>query len=213
MENNFKQNYKRRNFAMPSGYTSPIYEGKNISAKEYILRCARAFGATIMMRDEPLDAEIPVFEPDTYHLEQVEELKKELQKYKEMTLEEAQKILDEEYGATVKRIKTTIEKKNELKQRYMKILNEVKTWTPPTSEHIRLKEFAIEQLEQSIDWDCDTSYLQIPEKETPEEWLKRKISKIEWDIAYHTKKWVEEVQRTKERNEWIKQLKDSLESL
>jgi polyhydroxyalkanoate synthesis regulator phasin len=198
---------------MPSGYTSPIYEGKNISAKEYILRCARAFGATIMMRDESLDAEIPVFEPDTYHLEQVEELKKELQKYKEMTLEEAQKIIDEEYEVTIKRNKKAIKEKNELKQRYMKILNEVKAWNPPTEEHMNLKKFAIEQLEQSIEWDCDTTYLTTPEKETPEKWLKGKIAKIEWDIEYHTRKWNEEVERTRERNEWIKQLKDSLESL
>jgi hypothetical protein len=198
---------------MTNGYTDPIYEGKDITAKEYILRCARAFGATITMRDEPLDAEIPEFKPGTYHLEQIEKLKNELQKYKSMTLDEARKIINEEYETAIKYIEKVIKEKNELKQRYMKVLKEVKAWNPPTDEHVNLKNFAIEQLEQSIEWDCDTSYIRTPEKETPDEWLKRKISKIERDIAYHEKEWIEEVKRTKKRNDPTKQLKDSLESL
>lgn len=78
---------------MPSGYTSDIYEGKDISGKDFILKCARAFGATIMMRDEPLDKEIPVFEPSTYYIEVLEKAKNELEKYKKMSTEEAENLL------------------------------------------------------------------------------------------------------------------------
>lgn len=37
---------------MPTGYTSPLYEGKEISFEQFALRCARNFGALVMMRDE-----------------------------------------------------------------------------------------------------------------------------------------------------------------
>jgi len=37
---------------MPSGYTSDLYEGKNISFTQFALQCARAFGAAIDQRDD-----------------------------------------------------------------------------------------------------------------------------------------------------------------
>ena len=41
---------------MPTGYTSDLYEGKNISFTEFALQCSRAFGATIDQRDDGRDA-------------------------------------------------------------------------------------------------------------------------------------------------------------
>ena len=38
---------------MPTAYTEPIYAGENITVKEYIARCARAFGPLSYLRDEP----------------------------------------------------------------------------------------------------------------------------------------------------------------
>lgn len=35
---------------MPTGYTSEIYQGEEVSPKDFLLTCARAFGATISMR-------------------------------------------------------------------------------------------------------------------------------------------------------------------
>ena len=38
---------------MPTGYTLDLYNGKDITFEEFVLKCARAFGALIDMRDEP----------------------------------------------------------------------------------------------------------------------------------------------------------------
>ena len=43
---------------MPTGYTADIQDGKITTLREYALSCARAFGALIMMRDDPHDAPI-----------------------------------------------------------------------------------------------------------------------------------------------------------
>jgi hypothetical protein len=197
---------------MPTGYTSEIYEGKEVSGKKFLMDCARAFGACVMMRDEPMDAEIPEeFQPSTYHKEQFKRAKEELKKYQSMTIEEAQKFVDEEYKSTVDYNKNAIKKSLELRNRYLNTLSEVMEWQPPTEDHNGLKEFAIKQLKESIDFDCSTSYYDKKvTKYTPEEWLNIKICGCLRDIEYHTKENEAEIKRVSERNKWIKDLRDSL---
>jgi hypothetical protein len=195
---------------MPTGYTAPIYEGKDITVKDYILRCARAFGATIHMRDESLDVEINEVQPSTYHLDMIEKKKKELEKYQKMSVEEAQKIADEEYEKGVKQIEESVKKMEVLRERYTNILEEVKKWNPPTPEHVKLKEFAIEQLESSLHFDCHPIYRRVS-KWSGEEWLRNKIKQCTEDIEYHSKEWVEEIIRVEKINKWIRELKESFE--
>lgn len=53
---------------MPSGYTSDIYHGKDVTFKEFALKCARNFGALMHMRDESLDTPIRLKNlEDSYH--------------------------------------------------------------------------------------------------------------------------------------------------
>lgn len=198
---------------MPTGYTSEIYEGKEVSLKDYILRCARAFGATAVMRDEPLSKEIPVFQPNDYHLKQKTFAQQELIKYQNMSLEDAQKLINQEYDEKVRATDESLNKNNKLKQRYERLLIKVKAWEPPTVEHKELKEFAIRQLKESIYYDCSTECLNYPTKQDPKEWLNRKIETYQKDIEYHQKSWNREVERTNQRNEWIKKLKESIDQI
>lgn len=53
---------------MPTGYTDKIYRGEPQTFPEFAARSARAFGALISMRDEPLGDELPKkIEYDTSH--------------------------------------------------------------------------------------------------------------------------------------------------
>lgn len=64
---------------MPTGYTAPIYEGKQITFPEFAMQCARAFGALIDMRDDPMDSPIPdAFVPDTYHARELVKAREQL---------------------------------------------------------------------------------------------------------------------------------------
>ncbi|AQY37887.1 hypothetical protein P4V72_30790 [Bacillus thuringiensis] len=198
---------------MPTGYTSDIYEGKDVSSSNYILKCARAFGALIEMRDYPMDAEIPEFKVSEYHLEHEEAAKNELKRYENMSVEEAEKDLEEVYKRKVASNREVIKKKEKLKQRYMYVLAGVKQWEPPTEEHIKLKEYAIEQLETSIYHDCNTEYYERePYKQTGAEYLKEMIKRCEDNVLYHQKEYLQEVQRVNNRNNWVKELKLSLEN-
>lgn len=128
-----------------------------------------------------------------------------------MTKEEAQIILDSEYRDTLERNREGIKNRNDMKDRYLKTLNEVKTWTPPTKDHENLKEFAIKQLTESIDFDCGTSYYENEVKKLDvDEWLKGQITRCKNSFDYHTRENEAEIKRTNERNQWVKDLRDSL---
>jgi hypothetical protein len=200
---------------MPSGYTSGVYEGKVIDAKEFILTCARAFGATIMMRDEPLDAPIPEFQPNTdYYDKNIKRATIQLEEYKQMSIREAEEKAHEDYLSEIERIKESRKEKLEIKKRYLEMLVKVELWQPPTNDHINLKNYCIQQLKDGIDHDCgilDSDYLNVDKVKwkSGEEWLDDNINRCLRDIEYHTKHRDEEIKRTEERNLWIRQLKNS----
>ncbi|ATF13556.1 hypothetical protein A616_16700 [Brevibacillus brevis X23] len=198
---------------MPTGYTSRLYEGENVSVEEFISTCARAFGAYIMVRDEPLDKKVPdEFQPSTYNKERLEEARERLNELLSMSLDEAKLKAEEEHQMTLEQKRKQRHEKDILNKKYTDMLTKVKAWQPPSTKHDGLKEFCITQLKDSIKWDCGY-ILPDPIKQSPEEWLNSKIENTKKDIDYHTNAWNEEVKRTTERNKWIKQLKESLEKL
>lgn len=55
---------------MPTGYTAAVEDGTITEFDDFAWQCARAFGALIMMRDDPMSAPIPQkFEPTAEHVE------------------------------------------------------------------------------------------------------------------------------------------------
>lgn len=197
---------------MPTGYTAQIADG--ISFRQFALNCARAFGALITMRDEPNDAKIPEkFEPTDYHVNKLKELEVEYAELKEMKDSKAEKRARLEYEKELESHKKYIEDKHELKLKYLAMLDEVKKWTPPTSDHIEYKEFMISQIEQSIDFDCSTTYLTKPQLKSGRVWLNGKLEKVLRDIEYHKKEHAEEVERVNGRNNWVNALRNSLPSV
>ncbi len=203
---------------MPTGYTSDIYSGKKeVFAKDYIMKCAKAFGACMSLREDPLDKEIPeFFEADvSYNEDNIKKCQLEMHKYKKMTKQEIEDLINSDYHHELKHKEERMKWILELKSRYEKVLDEVKKWEPPTSEHYKLKTFAIEQLKNSIDFDCNLNYYQKMEitKLPYQEWIDSRIDDCLSQISYHSKQMEDEIRKTKEKNEWIKKLKDSLEVL
>lgn len=197
---------------MPTGYTSPLYEGKEISFEQFALRCARNFGALVMMREEPLDTPIPEkFNPCEYCKMEYEKCQKE---YNELIDNPpTEKELEAEYEDMVARMNSDFEKREKercsLRARYENMVSKVTSWNPPTKEHANLKEFMLLQLNESIEWDCSSCPPHVPEKQ---EWISRKLNgeDIKREMEYYKKLWDEELELTESRNKWIKELKDSL---
>ena len=195
---------------MPTGYTAPIADG--ITFEQFVMGCARGFGALIMMRDEPANAPIPErFEPSDYHLCKLDEAHSRFDEISSLTPEACEHLAAQQYHDAETQRRIRIKEIGELRQKYDAMIQAVDEWAPPSAEHIHLKEFMRKQLTESIDFDCDASYYAI---ETPrlsgQVWLEQQLEKARRDIAYHEQQHKEEVERTNRRNEWLRLLRESL---
>lgn len=196
---------------MPSGYTHQVNDGTMTNLKDFVLYCARAFGACIMQRDDS-PSELPKLQPiDPYHLNEFLNAQKKLAELKMITIDEANKLADAEYRKVVAEKKKYSKKNDESKVRYNAMLAKVKAWVPPTPDHNELKTFMIEQLQSSMYFDVmDDGFYGDPVKSDGAKWLADRIESAECGIKYHAKKYDEEIERTNSRNKWISDLYNSL---
>lgn len=192
---------------MPTGYTSLISENKNVSFKDFVLTCARAFGPCIHQRDEDIRDKPKLREPSIqYHLDAIKAAKKRskpsktaFNKYKKDKIKEYTQYIQE---------------KKQLKERYQLMLDQVQMWTPPTSDHKGLKEFMINQLYESIEFDCtiDSSErdLYCYTNMTYEDYVAEMKKDSVWEIDYHTDEIEKEKKNVERANNWILALYDNL---
>ena len=192
---------------MPTGYTAGIQNG--IKFNDFVLRCARAFGATIHMRDDSLDAEIRYDKVSDYYPNRIETTKNNIANLKALTPEEREEKVKNEYNMALISFQETKDKKIEIKNKYNIMLKKVKAWTPPTDEHKKFKSFMIKQIEDSIEWDCKF-YLFDKEKLDGDSWFKEEIKSLEKDLEYYQKSYEEECSRVSAKNKWIDDLFNSL---
>lgn len=195
---------------MPTGYTDPVRSGEITTLKEFGLLCARAFGATILMRDEPLDKPIPVFEPSDYHLKAKERAEARLVELRTKTDTELEAEIAADYEARCESRNRYLNRATIERARYEAMLVQVETLEVPES-HAEFKNYMRSQLTESIEHDCDSSYYRDPPKTyTVEEWRSQQIESAQWDVDYHEKGYAEEVERVRGRNEWIATLRTIL---
>lgn len=198
---------------MPTGYTACVQDGNVTELKDYILRCSRKFGALIHMRDDALNTSIKHREVSDYRLNRLNEIKKDFEEFKKLSDEEIQKMLDESYLQKIEQQKKGLKEFEIGKQRYLDMLEKVKEWQPPSDDHMNLKNFAIEQLEGSLDFDySDTSkeyYLREPFKDSVEQYRQFKIESYIKDIKYHSDEYKKEAENVEKINKWIDDLVNS----
>lgn len=203
---------------MPTGYTAGILDGEITTFPQFAKQCMRAFGATIHMRDDSMDAEITPRTPGDYHTSGIEKAKQ--------LLKEAETLSDE---AIVTNRKEELEKSKEYHIKSITkakvdtknicgILKDVRKWQPPTADHSGIKEFMIEQIEKTIDFDCKTNYhdekLIGIESDllnlNPSEIRKQMIAQGKKDLDYHNTENLKEIKRCEESNKWVSDLLKSL---
>lgn len=199
---------------MPTGYTSDIRKG--ISFKQFALQCARNFGACVSLRDESMDAPIPEeFKPDTeYHDKSIAEAESKIKGIEGMSEEEVTIRVRTEFEAAIDGAREHIRESNELRQKYQDMIDQVEAWTPPTKDHVNMKDFMLEQLQASIEFDCNVSYWEKDLREVKmvdnKTWRAVNLQRALDEITYHVKERKEEIERAASRTKWIRALKESL---
>lgn len=196
---------------MPTGYTAGVCDGTITDFTEYALQCARNFGACVTLRDEPLGSEIPEFEASDYNATKLAEAEKALAEFLAMPEPERREMHAAEHARNIESAERGIAEKKEQQQRYEAMLKKAKAFKSPSPDHDNYAKFIVSQLEESIQWDCDTSYYEKLKTPVPySKWKSKKVKDLTGDIEYHTKGHSEELERTASRNKWVRQLKEAL---
>lgn len=197
---------------MPTGYTAAVKDGAVTALPEFAMGCARAFGALIMMRDEPADAPIPEFQPSDFNAKALEAAIARQAALKEMDPSACEEAALKAYNAQCTSRASEIRERTADRERYESMLEQVKGWEPPTNDHQRFKAFMVEQLQESIKFDCGEYPMSELVHLTGAQWLAGELQHAQRDIDYHKKAHAEEVERTNGRNAWVKALRESLVS-
>ncbi len=193
---------------MPTGYTSDIYDGKDVSFEDSTWTCARAFNHLASMRDLPMGTPIPEkFEAPKYHAEELVKAQARLAEVESWDYDRATAEASNDYEKRLQRWEEADLKSRGRHERYEAILAQAQAWIPPTSDHNGLKELMVEQLKKSIELDC-RSYETLPPLEG-DVYREEQVAEAERGIVYHTEQHAEEVQRANKRTQWVQTLRDS----
>ncbi|HET8688492.1 MAG TPA: hypothetical protein VFM18_17915 [Methanosarcina sp.] len=198
---------------MPTGYTATLCD-KEQSFGEFALGCARAFGACIGQRDDPLSDLPKSAERDNYHVLELRRAETELAVLLDMS--DADRI---ELGTTARddeiiHYQAAVEKRKVVHERLSRMIATVEGWNPPTPDHDNLKKFMLEQLATTIKHDGDVEYYQTQLNsainKTPLDYYNEKVKSAQWNVDYHKKEQVKADSRVDDRNGWISALYKSL---
>jgi translation initiation factor 2B subunit (eIF-2B alpha/beta/delta family) len=156
--------------------------------------------------------------PDTesgYYKKEIKETELKIKKMKAMTSEQIVKAHALALKDAKKRRESAEKKRlNEL-AKYNQMLSDVSAWQPPTADHEGLKKFMVDQINQSIDFDCKPynfyeSDVNALEAVTHKQWHKNELEKLQKELSRIAKSREEDLQRIAGRNKWKEQLCKSL---
>lgn len=200
---------------MPTWYTEPVMDGKMTSAKDYILRCAREIDYLAFMRDEPMDAPIPETRPnDSYYQEVYDKAKKELSELLAMDENDIHREAEKWRQDKIKLKREFYEKLIQENLRLKEMTKKLEEWRPKHESIDNLRYFAIEQLAISRESTGDIEKeIQMIQNITDNEWYENQLSRLNRDIPYWRNEIARKNMNVSATNQWLKELRESLEGL
>ena len=137
-----------------------------------------------------------------------------------MTVDEARQEFVEKEIKSLNSSKEYLSKMIEENDRYRSVRIEVEKWIPPTSKHEKLKEFALNQLNISMNSKDSFEFFRTrsdkkidDSEENIINYLYEMQETCEKEVIRSYKKWQENIKETEEKNLWMKQFLDSLETI
>lgn len=197
---------------MPSGYTATLYEGEQ-SFPDFALACARAFGALITLRDQSIDAPVPeTVEPSTYYAERAVEHRARIAEVEGWSEFEADDAAHRSWHSAWTRWNAGRAEQEARKARYESMIAQVEAWEPPTPDHVQMKRFMLDQLSESLRFDCDYDAPE-PVEMTGVEYALSEVEQARRDLARCEAIQAEENERAASRTAWLVALRDSLKAV
>lgn len=194
-----------------TGYVHNMVKEKQ-TFPQFALTCARAFGASIEMRDDSLNAEIPkAFVPSNYHVKELAKARRELSRLKRMGGLARVSFGRRKRASLLRDYRSALRRCREENEPLLAMIEEVRAWEPPSPEHVELKKFMEQQLTTSLGsdkyWlDC----IAKSEVQDVSDYYLSAITRAQQDVTYHTEELRKERERVDSRNDWLNQLRQSL---
>ena len=204
---------------MPTGYTAGIIDGEITTFEQFATQCTRAFGATIHMRDNPMDSPYEPRTPSDYHTNSIQSKRERLEEIESMSDEKIVEDFNTQLGEDLKYHQTKMEEDKRNLEKLNSMLESAKSWIPPTEDHQPFRNFMIEQIESTIKVDGDPSYhvnkmvgikKQMEEGINPKEYREETIQEIKSQISYHETEYQKELVRCKDSNDWMDKFFESI---
>ena len=204
---------------MPTGYTAPVQDGSVTELADYALTCARGFGAMVLLRDsdQSLDAtrryveEQSYAEASGYYVDALRKSKERLVELRSMTDEQALAASQAAHDEVVASNQRSEEKRVAELARYEAMIAKVEAWEPPTDDHAELKTFMLDQLRQSVEFDCRPFSMPAPEVSLA--WRDEEIERELRNVERYEAEIEKEAERNAGRIGWVTALLDSLEGV
>ena len=198
---------------MSTGYTEILLRKEHVTFKEFALRCVKAF--LIEFREEEgLDAEVKdEIEERSYYAEKLEQARKELEEFIKMDSSKQYVMCGVDIHKQIESLEASKENNNRDNNKFREMIQKVEKYIPPSGRHVEFKKFMIKQLNDSITiGDFYTSSIEILKTKNFDVWRSEKIIQLNKDIQYYETGYQKKIERNKDRNEWVRLFKQSLES-
>lgn len=189
---------------MPSKLTEKIKDG--MTFKEFVIKCASTYYPPVGKPIQSANNDLPETEADPYHLNELSKARDALAKLRAMSNEEIAEWYEKKYEKDAKTFIKESERLEKLQMNYLEIIDELNKWKPSSVLHISFKAFMRKHLMESATADCNPDLLVSPTKCDPLKAHQTEIERLEEDIQYHELRYKIEVEKTTERNQWIRQL-------
>ena len=140
---------------MPTGYTAPVQDGTITDVTEFAATCARAFGAFIHQRDDSTKSELryPESPYGSFYERSLAEAQAEYDRWTNLSEEARYAEWSAYYHEQVKAGIKANAKDDVERARYKAMIAQVESIDVP-AELDNFKEFMLEQLHESIRFDC-----------------------------------------------------------
>ena len=185
---------------------------KGQTFEEFVMQCARAFGPCISMRDDPLDKPIPDKLPESYYERAYREAKEELAKLDAMDNEERLKEGKRMKNWHVNHSKKSAARSEAADARLRAMQDEVKAWKPPTGEHVKLKEFMLQQI--SISFNNNTKYytedIERMKAKSPMEFFEESYEMVKARVTRGESEAKEAADSRRKAEQWLRDLRRSV---
>ena len=206
---------------MPTGYTAYIENGSITTGKEFLKLCLREFGIAVDMRDEPLSVPVPAhFEPDGWYKDHYMNTVKKWKENESLTFAEAKLRRQREHDKEIQSARRAIARMTEVNERYKQIRKQIEAWTPPTEDYNGIKQFAIDQIEKSMNTEDQFDYYQkiIDEPfddsdEAVREYMVRHLADLQNAAERSKRDYEKAIARANEKTEFMKVFLESLSAM